>query len=103
LEGPPGLWGWLTTVDHKKIGHRYLVTAMLFLIAGGIEAVLIRLQLAQPEQQLLALKAYNQLFSMHGITMIFWYALPILSGFGSYLMPLMIDARDAGGEQYHWW
>ncbi len=67
---------------------------MLFLIAGGIEAVLTRLQLARPEQRLLTPEAYDQIFSMHGITMIFWYALPILSGFGNYLVPLMIGARD---------
>jgi cytochrome c oxidase subunit 1/cytochrome c oxidase subunit I+III len=70
-EDPPSLWGWLTTVDRKRIGRRYLVTAMLFLLAGGVEAVQIRLQLARPEQRLLTPEAYEQIFSMHGITMIF--------------------------------
>jgi cytochrome c oxidase subunit I len=84
----------VTTVDHKKIGLRYIVTAMLFLLVGGIEALLIRLQLARPDQRLLTPEAYNQIFSIHGITMIFWYAQPILSGFSNYLVPLLIGARD---------
>src|SRR5215471_10511780 len=86
--------GWLSSVDHKQIGRRYLVTAMLFLIAGGIEALIIRLQLARADQGLIGPETYDQIFSMHGITMIFWYAAPILSGFANYLIPLMIGARD---------
>ncbi|HYZ87490.1 MAG TPA: cytochrome c oxidase subunit I [Bryobacteraceae bacterium] len=93
-ETPKTLPGWLSTVDHKDIGKRYLVTAFLFLLIGGIEAILIRLQLARADQRLLDAETYNQIFSMHGITMIFWYAAPILSGFSNYLIPLMIGARD---------
>jgi heme/copper-type cytochrome/quinol oxidase subunit 1 len=69
---PAGLYGWLSSVDHKSIGKRYLVTAFLFLIAGGIEAAVMRAQLIRPNQTLLSPEAYNQLFTMHGLTMIFW-------------------------------
>jgi cytochrome c oxidase subunit 1/cytochrome c oxidase subunit I+III len=93
-ETPHTVWGWLSTVDHKKIGVRYLVTAMGFLAIGGVEALIMRLQLAGPGMRLLTPEAYNQIFTMHGVTMIFWYAQPILSGFGNYLVPLMIGARD---------
>ncbi len=93
-ETPHTLWGWLATVDHKKVGKRYLVTAMAFLLVGGIEALILRLQLAGPELRLLHPEAYDQLFTMHGMTMIFWYAAPILSGFANYLIPLMLGARD---------
>src|SRR5438067_5818012 len=93
-ETPHTLWGWLTTVDHKKIGTRYLATAMIFLVLGGVEALVMRLKLAGPEVNVLSPEAYNQLFSMHGATMILWYAAPILSGFGNYLVPLFIGSRD---------
>ena len=93
-ETPRTLWGSLTTVDHKKVGLRYLVTSVVFLLLGGAEAAVMRLQLAQPGLKLLTPEAYNQLFTMHGITMIFWYAAPILSGFANYLMPLLLGARD---------
>lgn len=93
-ERPKNLWGWLATVDHKEIGRRYLVTAFVFLLIGGIEALIMRLQLARGEQALLTPEQYNQLFTMHGVTMIFWYAQPILSGFGNYLIPLMLGTRD---------
>ena len=85
---------WFATVDHKDIGKRYLVTAVAFLIVGGLEALVMRLQLARAEQRLLSPEAYDQLFTMHGVTMIFWYASPILSGFANYLIPLMLGARD---------
>ena len=93
-ETPPTLWGALSTVDHKTIGKRYLVTAFVFLLAGGIEALVMRVQLARSNMHVLSPEAYDQLFTMHGITMIFWYAAPILSGFGNYLVPLMIGSRD---------
>jgi cytochrome c oxidase subunit 1/cytochrome c oxidase subunit I+III len=93
-ETPKTVRGWLSTVDYKEIGRRYLVTAMAFLIVGGVEALIIRLQLARADQRLITPEAYNQIFGMHGITMIFWYASPILSGFANYLIPLMIGARD---------
>jgi cytochrome c oxidase subunit I len=90
----PGVRGWLSTTDHKRIGKRYLVTAIGFLILGGLEALVMRWQLAVPNAGALTPEAYNQIFTMHGMTMIFWYASPILSGFGNYLVPLLIGARD---------
>jgi cytochrome c oxidase subunit 1/cytochrome c oxidase subunit I+III len=93
-EGAPGWRGWLSTVDHKRIGLRYIVTAFAFLIAGGIEALILRIQLAQPGLHVLSPEQYSQLFTMHGITMIFLYALPVLSGFSNYLWPLVLGARD---------
>ena len=93
-ETPKTLYGWFSTVDHKEIGHRYLATAFIFLIIGGVEALIMRIQLARSDQSWLTPEAYNQLFTMHGMTMIFWYAAPILSGFANYLIPLMIGARD---------
>ena len=93
-ETAPGLYGVLATVDHKTIGKRYLVTAMIFLLLGGMEAGVIRAQLAHANEHLLSPEAYNQIFSMHGITMIFWYAAPVLSGFSNYLWPLMLGSRD---------
>ncbi|MEP6972287.1 MAG: cbb3-type cytochrome c oxidase subunit I, partial [Betaproteobacteria bacterium] len=93
-ETAPGWYGWFATVDHKEIGKRYLVTAFMFLIIGGIEALIIRLQLARPDQTILTPEQYNQLFTMHGVTMIFLYALPILSGFSNFLWPLLLGSRD---------
>ncbi len=93
-ETPHTVRGWFSTVDHKKIGKRYLATAMIFLVVGGVEALIMRLQLARSDQRLLTPEAYNQIFTMHAMTMIFWYASPILSGFSNYLMPLLIGARD---------
>lgn len=90
----PGWRGWLATVDHKEIGLRYLVTAFLFLLMGGVEALIMRVQLARPDQTLLTPEQYNQLFTMHGVTMIFLYSLPILSGFSNYLWPLLLGSRD---------
>jgi len=93
-EGEPGIRGWLSTVDHKTLGIRYIVTAFIFLALGGVEALIMRLQLAQPNQSLLSPERYNELFSIHGITMILWYALPILTGFSVYLQPLILGTRD---------
>jgi cytochrome c oxidase subunit I len=93
-ETPKSLWGQLASVDHKEIGKRYLVTAFVLLIIGGVEALIMRIQLARPDQSILTPEMYNQLFTMHGTTMIFWYASPILSGFSNYLIPLMIGSRD---------
>jgi cytochrome c oxidase subunit I+III len=84
----------LTSVDHKRIGVRYLVTASAFFLAGGIEAAAIRLQLARPNEHVLSPEAYDQVFSMHGITMIFLFVTPMLSGFANYFLPLQLGARD---------
>ncbi|HEX4339948.1 MAG TPA: cytochrome c oxidase subunit I [Polyangiaceae bacterium] len=91
---PRSFWGVVSTVDHKVIGIRYIVTALAFLVAGGLEALVMRIQLSGPERNDLSPELYDQLFSMHGLTMIFWYASPILSGFGNYLLPLMLGSRD---------
>ena len=82
-ETPRGWRGWRSTVDHKTIGLRYLVTSIAFLVIGGVEALLMRAQLAVSGQHLLSAGAYDQLFSMHGVTMIFLYAAPVLSGFSN--------------------
>ena len=93
-ETRPGWRGWLSTVDHKTIGLRYLVTAFVFLLIGGIEALIMRVQLARPNAGILTPEQYDQLFTMHGVTMIFLYALPVLSGFSNYLWPLVLGGRD---------
>ena len=89
-----GWLGWLTTVDHKRIGILYGVTAFAFLIVGGIEALLIRLQLAGPELSIVGAETYNQLFTMHATTMIFLAVMPMFAAFANYMLPLMIGARD---------
>ena len=93
-ETAPGVKGFFTTVDHKVIGIRYIVTAFIFLALGGMEALVMRMQLARPNMALLTPDQYNQLFSTHGMTMIFLYASPILSGFSNYLWPLLLGSRD---------
>ena len=85
---------WLTTVDHKRIGILYIVTSGLFFVAGGIMALLMRTQLAQANTDFITRDGYNELFTIHGTTMIFLVVVPILAGFGNYLVPLMIGARD---------
>jgi cytochrome c oxidase subunit I len=91
----PGLLGWLTTTDHKRIGLMYFFTTLAFFATGGAEALLIRTQLIGPGQRLLTPEAYDELFTMHGITMIFLVVVPMTTGaFGNYLVPLMIGARD---------
>ena len=85
---------WLTTTDHKRIGILYIVTSLVFFIAGGILALLMRAQLATPNEHVVTKNSYDELFTMHGTTMIFLVVVPILAGFGNYLVPLMIGARD---------
>ncbi len=90
-----GTWrDWLTTVDHKKIGIMYGAAAMFFFVIGGAEALLIRIQLATPNGTLLSPDVYNQVFTMHGVTMIFLVAMPMGAAFANYLLPLQIGARD---------
>jgi cytochrome c oxidase subunit I len=89
-----GFWSWFTTVDHKKIGIMYAVTALVFLVLGGVEALLIRIQLAGPDGSLLSAAQYNQLFTMHGTTMVFLFGMPLAVAFGNYLIPIQIGARD---------
>jgi cytochrome c oxidase subunit 1/cytochrome c oxidase subunit I+III len=90
----PGLYTFLHTIDHKKLGVKYIVTATVFFVLGGIEALILRLQLTQANERLVDPETYNQLFSMHGVTMMFLFAVPMLSGFGIYFIPLMIGTRE---------
>jgi cytochrome c oxidase subunit I len=85
---------WVMTVDHKKIGILYMVTAFVFFLVGGVEALLIRIQLGAPDNTFVTPETYNQLFTMHGTTMIFLFVVPMMAGFGNYFVPLMIGARD---------
>jgi cytochrome c oxidase subunit I len=85
---------WITTVDHKRIGVLYIVTAFGFFFAAGLMALLMRLQLAQADNDFITRDGYSQLFTMHGTAMVFLFVVPILAGFGNYLIPLMIGARD---------
>ena len=89
-----GWRSWLTTVDHKKIGIMYGVGAMFFFVVGGLEALLIRIQLAQPGSAVLSAKVYNQVYTMHGVTMVFLVIMPMAAAFANYLLPLQIGARD---------
>jgi cytochrome c oxidase subunit I+III len=90
-----GLVGWLTTVDHKRIGILYFFTSLTFFAAGGVEALLIRTQLLGPNGTVLSPSAFNEVMTMHGVTMIFLFVIPMSTGaFGNYLLPLMIGARD---------
>ena len=89
-----GWFSWVTTVDHKKIAIMYGTLAVFFFVVGGIEALFIRLQLAQPNGTILTAARYNEFFTMHGTTMVFLVGMPIAAAFGNYLMPLMIGARD---------
>ena len=93
-QGGHGWRDWLSTVDHKKIGIMYGVAAMFFFVVGGVEALLIRLQLAAPEGQILSAEVYNQVFTMHGVTMVFLFIMPLAAAFANYLIPLQIGARD---------
>jgi cytochrome c oxidase subunit I+III len=90
----PGLATWLTTVDHKRIGVKYIYTSFVFFLLGGIQSLIMRAQLADAGLNLVNPEAYNQLFSMHGITMMFLFAMPMFSGLGNYFVPLMIGTRD---------
>src|SRR6185369_12419020 len=85
---------WLTTVDHKLIGIQYIVTAVIFFLIGGIEALLIRAQLSVPGNTLVGGEFYNQLFTMHGTTMVFLAIMPLNAGMANYIVPLMIGAED---------
>ena len=91
---PTGIWSWVTTIDHKRIGVLYGVTAFLMFFSGGIEAFLIRIQLARPEQNLITPEIFNQLFTMHATTMIFLGVMPLSAAFFNFVIPLQIGARD---------
>ena len=94
-EARPGVLGWLTTVDHKRIGLLYFWTTLVFFAFGGTEALLMRTQLATADEHVIGPGGFNELLTMHGVTMIFFFIIPMTTGaFGNYLIPLMIGARD---------
>ena len=88
------LHDWVTTVDHKRLGILYVLYSLIFLMVGGIEATIMRLQLIRPHNDLVSPEFFNRMFTMHGTTMIFFFVMPLLFGFANYLLPLMIGARD---------
>jgi cytochrome c oxidase subunit 1 len=92
--GRSGLWGWLTSVDHKSVAKRYVITAFVFFLLGGLEAAAMRAQLSRPENTLLGPDAYNQIFTMHGTTMMFLFAVPVMEAMGLYFVPLLIGTRN---------
>src|SRR5918997_469541 len=98
-----GWTSWFTTTDHKKIGILYLYTVLVFFVLGGVEALLIRIQLGAPENTFVTPEIYNQLFTMHGTTMIFLVIVPVWAGFANYLLPLMIGARDVAFPRLNAW
>src|ERR1700727_2117299 len=85
---------WVTTVDHKRLGILYIVYALIFLVIGGIEATVMRIQLIRPQNDFVSPQVFNRMFTMHGTTMIFFVAMPLVFGFANYLVPLMIGTRD---------
>src|SRR5580692_5999751 len=85
---------WVTTVDHKRLGILYILYALVFLVIGGIEATVIRIQLMRAHNDFVSPQVFNRMFTLHGTTMIFFVAIPVLFGFANYLVPLMIGARD---------
>ena len=89
-----GLWGFLTAVNHKTIAIRYIITAFVFFSLAGIAALIMRVQLAQPELRVISPELYNQLFTTHGTTMMFLFAIPIVEAMGMYFVPMMVGARD---------
>ncbi|MER9392621.1 MULTISPECIES: cytochrome c oxidase subunit I [unclassified Mesorhizobium] len=91
---PPGIIGALSSVDHKVVARRYLITAFVFLCLGGLNAVAMRIQLSGPQRGLIGPDLYNQLFTMHGVTMMFLFAVPIVQATGIYLVPLMVGSRN---------
>jgi cytochrome c oxidase subunit I len=91
---PRGWTSWITTTDHKRIGIMYMVTTFVFFCLGGVEALMMRLQLGAPNNTLVTPQTYNQLFTMHGTTMIFLFVVPMMAGLANYFLPLMIGARD---------
>jgi len=93
-EDKPGIIGFITTVDHKRIGIRYIVTAFFFFFSAGLLALFMRAQLAEPNAHVLSASTYNEFFTMHGVSMIFLFNTPVLAGFGNYLLPLEIGSRD---------
>src|SRR5271156_913666 len=97
------LHDWVVTVDHKKLGILYILYGLVFLVIGGIEATIMRIQLIVPHNNFVSPQVFNRMMTMHGTTMIFFVAMPILFGFGNYLVPLMIGARDMAFPRLNAW
>ncbi|MBA3887252.1 MAG: cbb3-type cytochrome c oxidase subunit I, partial [Acidobacteria bacterium] len=93
-DSPRGFIGWFSHVNHRSIGRRFIVTGFIFFALGGLQALAMRLQLAAPDNTLIDPDTYQQLFTMHGTTMMFFFAVPVMEGFAMYLIPLMIGTRD---------
>ncbi len=94
---------WVTTTDHKKIGIMYMYLTFAFFIIGGVEALLMRIQLGAPDNTFLTPERYNELFTLHGTTMIFLFVIPVMAGFANYVLPLMIGARDMAFPRINAW
>src|SRR5215203_4155504 len=90
----PGFYGWLTDTNHKSVASRYILTAFVFFVLAGIEAAVMRLQLARPNSNLLSADLYNQFFSVHGSTMMFLFAVPVMEAFGLYFVPILVGTRN---------
>ena len=106
VESEYGVWSWITTVDHKRLGIMYGAASLIFFVIGGIEALLIRLQLAAPNGTVLTADTYNQMFTMHGTTMVFLVVMPLSSAFFNYFLPLQLGARDVAFPRlnaFSWW
>ena len=106
VETTKGVWSWVTTVDHKRIGIMYGAASLIFFAIGGFEALLIRLQLAQPNGDVLSADTYNQMFTMHGTTMVFLVVMPLSGAFFNYFLPLQLGARDVAYPRlnaFSWW
>jgi cytochrome c oxidase subunit 1/cytochrome c oxidase subunit I+III len=98
-----GVYEWLTTVDHKKLGIMYILASTIFFVLGGLEAVVMRIQLSEPNSNLISSETYNQLMTMHGTTMIFLVVMPMLLGFSNYFVPIQIGARDMAFPKLNAW
>src|SRR6266487_2348451 len=92
--GRPGLVGWLITTDHKRVGLRYIITSFVFFVLAGLDAGVMRLQLARPENHIVGPDRYDQLFTVHGTAMMFLFAVPMMGALGLYFVPLMVGARN---------
>ncbi len=106
VESERGILSWVTTVDHKRLGIMYGIASLFFMCVGGIEALLLRLQLAKPNGDLLTAEIYNQMFTMHGTTMVFLFVMPMSAAFFNYFLPLQIGARDVAFPRmnaFSWW
>ena len=91
---PRGPLGWFRVVDHRSIGRRYIATAFGFFVFAGVLAALMRLQLAVPDNHFIGPDLYNQIFTVHGTTMMFLFAVPVMEAMGMYLVPLMVGTRN---------